>query len=52
MVWAFGFDGGYLPYCCILLVVLAMSIPLLNIVLFNIRMSKFYEHLSMFDGLI
>jgi hypothetical protein len=50
MVWAFGFDGGYLPYCCILLVVLAMSIHLLNIVLFNIRISKFYQHLSMFDG--
>jgi hypothetical protein len=26
MFWVFGFDGGYLPYCCIVLVVVAMSI--------------------------
>jgi hypothetical protein len=29
MVWAFGFDSGFLPYCrSIVLVVLAMSISL------------------------
>jgi hypothetical protein len=29
MVWAFGFDGGFLPYCrSIVLAVLAMSVSL------------------------